>query len=189
MGLRCGGLRQRLGEEPLLCKLFQVGTPGFDWKDDRTGGLPSIFQEGGRSRADGPALIRLTFLAAPVEVGGGTKVAVVYTCYAILRQVRLSRHDVDANLVGLKNGSKPVVVDMADGVVFVIVTLGTVQGQSHEGLARVFNRAVKPGGAIEFEPAPGEKAGGCEYFRIVRRDFIAREHFADHLVVAFVLVE
>ena len=71
----------------------------------------------------------------------------------------------------------------------MVVALGTVQGQTKERLARVLNGSIKPGGAVEEIVVTREEARGSERLGILGRQFIGRNHFLNHPVIALVLVE
>ena len=124
-----------------------------------------------------------------MEIGGGVQIPVVNAGDPVLRQIQRPRHGIDSDLIRLKDGPKTIVVEVINRVVFMIMTLGAIHGQTHESLARMFNRIIEPGRAIKFIITSGQKTGGRESLQILRSDFISGQHLTNHLIVAFILIE
>ena len=124
-----------------------------------------------------------------MEIGGGVQIPIVNAGDAVVRQIQFPRHGVDANMVRLEDGAELVVVEVVNRVVFMVVALGAIHGQPHEGLASVFNRVIEPGRTIEFIVTSGQKTGSRDRLQIPRGDFISGQHLSNHLVVAFVFIE
>ena len=71
------------------------------------------------------------------------------TRYSIALEVNFARHGIESNLMRFKDRAPLVIIFVSDWIVLVVVALGTVHGQTKEGLTRVLDRVVEPGCAIE----------------------------------------
>ena len=71
----------------------------------------------------------------------------------------------------------------------MVVTMSTVERQSQKGLARMLNRIPHPVVGVERVVIADQVSGGNSCIVIVRADFIRRQHFANHQIVAFALIQ
>ena len=69
------------------------------------------------------------------------------------------------------------------------MALAAVQCQPEERLARVFDQIFLPCFVVPFEPASNKVSGRDDVLIIGRQQLIRRQHFDDHLMVGFVLVQ
>ena len=108
---------------------------------------------------------------------------------AVLFEIDLARHGIEAHLVGLEEGAEVVIIDLIDGIVFVVVALRAVQRQPEEGLAGVLDRVVEPRGAVEEVVVSREESGRADRLGVAGCEFVGGEHLGDHAIVGPVLVE
>src|SRR5436305_534188 len=106
-------------------------------------------------------------IAAHEEVGRGVEVAVEDARDAVLRVIRLASGHVRADLVGLEERTKAVILLLRKGVVLVVVTSGAVERQAEERFRGVLDDLLEPGVAVEEEVRPGEEAGGAKTIEVV----------------------
>src|SRR5439155_5786724 len=66
---------------------------------------------------------------------------------------------------------------------------GTLYSQAEKSHGGVVDCVLEPNVAVEHVPVPRQETGSACDVWIVRRQFVTRQHFDDHLVVAFVLVD
>jgi hypothetical protein len=152
--------------------------------------LEGGFEEAeGDVRAVGGGGDGLAFFAPLVEVGGAVQVEVVGAGDGVFFQVCLAGYGVEPEVEWLKDGAHAVVVLLADGVCFVVVTFGALHGDAEDGAGAVLDGGVQPGGAVEEVVAAGEEAGGAEVVCVQGVDFICGKHLAEDEGVAFVCVE
>jgi hypothetical protein len=92
-------------------------------------------------------------------------------------------------LVGFEEGANFIEVGVGDGIVFVVVAFGAVDGEAEERFAEMFDGFFEPLVAIEEEEIAGEVACGAEFGGICGVEFIGGEHFANELIVGGIGVE
>ena len=117
------------------------------------------------------------------------KVIVVNAGQAVLFKIGHAGHRIEPNLMRFEDGPEAIVIELLDGVILVIVTLGAIHRQAEEGFAGMLNRAVQPGRAIEQVVVPSQEAGGSQVGGIRGSDLIGGEHFLDHAIIALVGIE
>ena len=88
-----------------------------------------------------------------------------------------------------EDGPEPVIVFMSDGVILVIMALGTIKSQADKGLCCMFYCSVQPGSAVKEVVVAGEKTRGPDSTRVGGGQFVSGQHFLNHAVVALVVVE
>ena len=64
--------------------------------------------------------------------------------------------------MGFEDGSKAIVIFSRNRVVFVVVALAALEGQSNESPRGVLNGFVQPSGPIEKKVVAGQEAGRSE---------------------------
>ncbi len=106
-----------------------------------------------------------------------------------LRPIGLARHPVDADVIGLEERAKAIVIHLRDRVVLVVVTAGALHRYAEERARRVLDRVRQPDIAIEDVPVARQEPGGAEDVGVVRGQLVARQHLEHHAVIALVGVE
>ncbi len=106
-----------------------------------------------------------------------------------LRGVELTRERIGANLVGLEEGTKGIVILLENRVVLVVVAFGAVNRDAQKRLGGVFDGVLQPNVAIELVPVPDKKAGGSQIVGVAGIGLVGGEHGNDHPVVGHVFVE
>ena len=179
----------RLGKPIGLHVLADTRGPGFDGQANRDWLLGKMGQELGRTGQDPFVLDRVGRIAAPVNVRGRVGFVVVNPGQSSLGKIGFTRQRIETHMVRFEDGPEPVIVLVANRVVFVVVTLGTVHRQAKQRFTRMFNRVIQPGRPVEQVVVAGQEAGCRQGLQIARGDLVAGDHFHDHPIVAFILVE
>src|SRR5207344_1085149 len=100
-----------------------------------------------------------------------------------------ARHAIDSDIVRLEESPEAVVFLLSNGIVFVVVTASTLQGDPKESGSRVFHGVLQPHVTVEPEPVARQIAGGAKNLWVGGRDLIPSQHFRQHPIVTLVLVE
>jgi hypothetical protein len=93
-----------------------------DWVDGE------LAEDGGDARGDDLGSVGLLFVAAAVEVRGFVRVEVEGAGQPVLFEVRFGGPLIDADVIGFEDGAEPVVVGVAERVVFVVVAFDALHG-------------------------------------------------------------
>ena len=89
----------------------------------------------------------------------------------------------------LKDCSESIVIVVGDGVVFVVMTFGTIHGEAEKGFAGVFDGTVEPRGAIKKIVVSGQETGACNGLYVGWSCFIPCQHLNDHTVITLTFVK
>ena len=91
--------------------------------------------------------------------------------------------------MGFEDGSKAIVIFSRNRVVFVVVALAALEGQSNESPRGVLNGFVQPSGPIEKKVVAGQEAGRSESVLVQGKKLVRCEHFQNYLIIALVFIE
>ena len=100
----------------------------------------------------------MTIVSANVEECFHVYVAIESAWDAVFLEIDFAGNHVGADLVGLDDRPHPVIIDLKNRVVLMIVALGAVEGQAEHGFGGVFDGFVKPRCAVELEILPSKEA-------------------------------
>ena len=88
-----------------------------------------------------------------------------------------------------KERAEVVIILLCDRIKLVIMAPCALKCQTQKCLTRLFNSLKHPDIAVELVPVASEKSCGAEDIRIRRSQFITCQHFDNHLVIRFVIIE
>jgi hypothetical protein len=107
----------------------------------------------------------------------------------ILLEISFTFPWIQPHMDGFEDGPHAVVVRVLDGIVLVVVALHALHRQSKKGARGVLDSLIQPRRAIEEIIAARQETGRPQIVAVLRREFVRRQHLADHLVVALVGIE
>ncbi len=141
------------------------------------------------SGSEGMIFIGTFFVAAREQKSRRGGVGVEDAGQSVFGRIGLTGNAIGANVVRFEKCTEPVIVLLRNRIVHMVMASGAIERRSQERLGRVLDRKIEPHVAIELVPVPHQKTGGPHRRRIVRRQFVAGQHFDDHLVVGLVGIE
>ena len=128
-------------------------------------------------------------IATYEEIRWGGRMGIIDPHQAIFGNIRLFCHPVSSHVVRFKNRADLKVFLLADRVVHMVMTTGTIHRDTQERLTRVFHRVVEPDVAIETEVVADQEPCGPQRLRIFGADFVSGQHLQDHLIVALIGIQ
>ena len=114
---------------------------------------------------------------------------IVNSRHPVTLEIDFSRNHVEPHLIRLKKGPDSVIIELRDRIVFVIVTLGAINRQSHQPFAHVFHRFLHPRMAVKQEKVPRQKSGGPQLGHVSRMQLVGRQHQTNHFRIRHVFVQ
>ena len=101
-----------------------------NWRDIEIGKGQHV----GNTRLDDPTLVGVLVVTTQKQVGGFLGIQIEDASQSILVNVYFAGHGVQTRLIRLKKRPHPIIIDLPDRVVFVVVAAGALDSQSEERL-------------------------------------------------------